>query len=217
MNPVEMRAAIEAILFVSDEPVSMDQLQTVFRGAEPGAIESALNELQRRHDEPGSGVMLRFVAGGWQLATRLEYHEQARRFLKERPACKLSMAALETLAIVAYRQPVTVPEILQIRGVKSSAVIKTLLEKKLIIARGRKKVLGSPMQYGTSREFLTYFGLGSLEELPSLEEFEDIFGDKADHVRQKDLFDLKLEGIRTVGAAAAPPEEDLLPGFDAEG
>jgi segregation and condensation protein B len=227
MNSQELKASIEAILFVSDEPVTPEQLRAVFPGAEPPDVETALAELQRRYDEPGSGIVLRFVAGGWRLATRLEYHEAARRFLKERPACKLSMAALETLAIVAYRQPVTVPEILQIRGVKSTAVIKTLLEKKLIIARGRKKVLGSPMQYGTSPEFLVYFGLGSLDELPSLEEFEDIFGDKADRIRQKDLFDLKFEGIRSFGAAgtaAAPPtepagrpvEEDFLPGLDLE-
>jgi segregation and condensation protein B len=121
-------------------------------------------------------LQLREIAGGWQIATRAEYHEEIRKFLKTRPNAKLSLAALETLAVIAYKQPVTVPEILEIRGVQSASAIKTLLDKKLIVAKGRKETVGRPMQYGTSKDFLIQFGLKDLSELPSIEDFEDLAG-----------------------------------------
>ena len=121
-------------------------------------------------------MQLREVAGGWQFATRAEYHEHVRAFLKSRPSAKLSIASLETLAVIAYKQPVTVPEILEIRGVQSPSSIKTLLDKKLIVAKGRKETVGRPMMYGTSKEFLLQFGLKDLTELPSVEDFQDLSG-----------------------------------------
>jgi segregation and condensation protein B len=121
-------------------------------------------------------LQLREVAGGWQFATRPEYHEHVRAFLKSRPSAKLSIASLETLAVIAYKQPVTVPEILEIRGVQSPSSIKTLLDKKLIVAKGRKETVGRPMMYGTSKEFLLQFGLKDLNELPSVEDFQDLAG-----------------------------------------
>jgi segregation and condensation protein B len=120
--------------------------------------------------------MLREVAGGWQFATRPEHHEHVRAYLKSKPSAKLSLAALETLAVIAYKQPVTVPEILEIRGVQSSSAIKTLLDKRLIIAKGRKETVGRPMMYGTSKDFLLQFGLKDLSELPNVEDFEDLSG-----------------------------------------
>jgi len=201
MELMELRAALEAILYVSDEPVTADQLAAVFPEIERRMLEEALGQLQEAFAAEGRGVILRYVAGGYRLSTRLEYHEYARRFLQSKPAFRLSMAALETLAIIAYRQPVTVPEILQIRGVKSTGAIKTLLEKKLIVARGRKKALGAPIQYGTSRDFLLHFGLGSLKELPTMEEFEEIFGEKAPASAQQSLFELKWVGLAEEGAA----------------
>jgi segregation and condensation protein B len=136
----ELMSIIEALVFVSDEPLTVK------------------------------------VAGGWQFATRPEHHEHVRAFLKSKPSAKLSLAALETLAVIAYKQPVTVPEILEIRGVTSSSAIKTLLDKRLIIAKGRKETVGRPMMYGTSKEFLMQFGLRDLGELPSIEDFEDLTG-----------------------------------------
>ena len=122
------------------------------------------------------GLQLREVAGGWQFATRAEYHEQVRAFLKTRPSAKLTIASLETLAVIAYRQPITVPEILEIRGVQSPSSIKTLLDKKLIVAKGRKDTVGKPMMYGTSKDFLLQFGLKDLSEFPSVEDFHDLSG-----------------------------------------
>ena len=118
----------------------------------------------------------RVVAAGWQIATRPEHHEQIRAYLKSRPSAKLSLASLETLAVIAYKQPVTVPEILEIRGVQSPSAIKTLLDKRLIVAKGRKETVGRPMMYGTSKEFLIQFGLKDLSELPSIEDFQDLAG-----------------------------------------
>jgi len=191
----QLKAAIEAILYVADEPVTLEKLQEAFPEAEAETLTAVLTDLQQAYAGESRGLTLRRLAGGYQLNTRLEYHEHVQKFLRTRPGFRLSMAALETLAIIAYKQPVTIPEILEIRQVKSPAAIKTLLEKKMIVPRGRKKALGAPIQYGTSREFLVQFGLDSLKDLPSLEEFEDIFGDKADTIRQKSLFDLKMRGI----------------------
>lgn len=172
-TPAELVSAVEALIFVADEPISTRMLAEVLE--EPkGAITAAVEQLAADYEERGSGLQLREVAGGWQIATRTELHEEIRRFLKTRPSAKLSIASLETLAVIAYKQPVTVPEILDIRGVQSATSIKTLLDKRLIVARGRKEAVGRPIQYGTSKEFLVQFGLKDLSELPSIEDFEDL-------------------------------------------
>ena len=137
-------------------------------------IEAAVEELKEEYETRESGLQLREIAGGWQISTRTEYHEEVRKFLKTRPSAKLSLAALETLAVIAYKQPVTVPEILEIRGVQSASAIKTLLEKRLIMMKGHKETVGRPMLYGTSKDFLIQFGLKDLTELPSIEDFEDL-------------------------------------------
>jgi segregation and condensation protein B len=128
-------------------------------GEDKGWVQVAVEELAKEFNERNGGLMLREVAGGWQFATRPEHHEHVRAYLKSKPSAKLSLAALETLAVIAYKQPVTVPEILEIRGVQSSSAIKTLLDKRLIIAKGRKETVGRPMMYGTSKDFLLQFGL----------------------------------------------------------
>ena len=140
------------------------------------AVEKALAELVEEYDARASGLQLREIAGGWQIATRAEHHENVRAYLKSKPSAKLSLASLETLAVIAYKQPVTVPEILEIRGVQSPSAIKTLLDKRLIVAKGRKETVGRPMMYGTSKEFLIQFGLKDLSELPSVEDFQDLAG-----------------------------------------
>jgi segregation and condensation protein B len=171
----ERSAIIEALIFVSEEPLSAKSLAEVLK-LDKAIVEEALDRLANEFNARQSGLQLREVAGGWQFATRPEYHEHVRTFLKTRPSAKLSIASLETLAVIAYRQPITVPEILEIRGVQSPSAIKTLLDKKLIVAKGRKETVGRPMMYGTSKEFLLQFGLKDLSELPSVEDFHDLSG-----------------------------------------
>lgn len=164
---------VEALIFVADEPLTVKVLAEVLE-EDRETIEAAVEGLKEEYDERESGLQLREIAGGWQISTRTEFHEEVRKFLKTRPNAKLSLAALETLAVIAYKQPVTVPEILEIRGVQSASAIKTLLEKRLIITKGHKEAVGRPMMYGTSRDFLIQFGLKDLSELPSIEDFEDL-------------------------------------------
>jgi segregation and condensation protein B len=174
-NAAERIAIIEALIFVSEEPLSVKTMAEVLR-EDRELVEVALAELAKEFNERNGGLQLRELAGGWQFATRAEYHEQVRAYLKSRPSAKLSIASLETLAVIAYKQPVTVPEILEIRGVQSPSSIKTLLDKKLIVAKGRKETVGRPMMYGTSKDFLIQFGLKDLSELPSMEDFQDLSG-----------------------------------------
>ena len=174
-STTDLVGAVEAIVFVADEPVTIKLLAEVL-GEDKQAIEASIEHLVSEYENRDSGLQIREVAGGWQIATKTEYHEEIRNFLKTRPSAKLSLAALETLAVIAYKQPVTVPEILEIRGVQSASAIKTLLEKRLIVTKGHKETVGRPMLYGTSKEFLLQFGLKDLSELPSMEDFQDLAG-----------------------------------------
>jgi segregation and condensation protein B len=169
----ELMAIAEALIFVSDEPLPVKILADVLE-EDKETVQSAIEELAKEYEEREGGLTLREIAGGWQISTRAEHHEEIKKFLKTRPSAKLSLAALETLAVIAYKQPVTVPEILEIRGVQSASAIKTLLDKRLIVAKGRKETVGKPMLYGTSKDFLLQFGLKDLSELPSIEDFEDL-------------------------------------------
>ena len=171
----ERAAIIETLIFVSDEPLSSKVIADVLK-EDREIVENTVTTLAEEFNSRNGGLQLREVAGGWQFATRPEYHEHVRAFLKTRPSAKLTIASLETLAVIAYRQPVTVPEILEIRGVQSPSSIKTLLDKKLIVAKGRKDTVGRPMMYGTSKDFLLQFGLKDLSELPSVEDFHDLSG-----------------------------------------
>ncbi len=169
----ELVAIVEALIFVADEPITVKLFAEVLE-EDRESIEAAVEGLKQEYETRESGLQLREIAGGWQISTRTEFHEEVRKFLKTRPSAKLSLASLETLAVIAYKQPVTVPEILEIRGVQSASAIKTLLDKRLIVAKGRKETVGRPMQYGTSKDFLIQFGLKDLSELPSIEDFEDL-------------------------------------------
>jgi segregation and condensation protein B len=173
----EMEAALEAILFVSSEPVSRTKLMELFEEGEREQAAEALEAVLARYSgDEGRGVLVEDVAGGVRLATRPEVVGWLRRFFDVSGGNKLSMAALETLAIIAYRQPMTGPEIQELRGVSAVGVLKTLLERRLVRIVGRKEVVGKPFLYGTTREFLVHFGLNSLKDLPPLEEFEETFG-----------------------------------------
>ena len=173
----EIEAALEAVLFVAAEPVDREKLLEIFGSQDRVAATAALERVIERYGGgPDKGVCIEEVAGGLRLVTRPELHGYLRKFFEVSGRTRLSMAALETLAIVAYRQPITGPEIQELRGVGPAGVLKTLLEKRLVRISGRKKVVGKPFLYRTTREFLMHFGLGSLDDLPPLEEFEEIFG-----------------------------------------
>ena len=174
MNPMELEGALEAIIYAADEPATLDQISKAV-GEEKTTVRAALDEMIAACASEDRGVEIRAVAGGYKVYTKPQHHEVVRRFIKSlRPPLRLTMPALETLAVIAYRQPVTGPEIQEIRGVNVSGVIKTLLEKRLIVTAGRKAVMGRPIMYRSSKEFLIRFGLSDLEELPSLKEFEQL-------------------------------------------
>jgi segregation and condensation protein B len=172
MTNEERKAALEAIIYAADEPATIDQLASAL-GDEKLAVQSSLDELFDSYANDGRGIEIREVAGGFKLYTKPQQHDVVRRFIKSlRPPLRLTMPALETLAVISYKQPVTGPEIGEIRGVNTSGVLKTLLDKRLITTAGRKEVIGRPILYRTSKEFLMRFGLSDLDELPSLKEFE---------------------------------------------
>ncbi len=173
-SPAERRALLEAILYVTDEPLSVDQIARGLEWPKP-EVELLLAELVAACQRPESGVEVRAIAGGYKVSTKPEHHDAVRRFVKtlKRPL-KLSLPALETLSVIAYKQPVTLPEIQEIRGVHAAGVIKTLMDRKLITTAGRKQVMGRPILYKTTREFLLQFGLNDLAELPTLKEFEEL-------------------------------------------
>jgi segregation and condensation protein B len=204
-----MEAALEAILFVSSEPVPRTKLLELFEEGEREEAAQALEAVLARYanEEEGRGVLVEDVAGGVRLATRPEVVGWLRRFFDVSGGNKLSMAALETLAIIAYRQPMTGPEIQELRGVSAAGVLKTLLERRLVRIVGRKEVVGKPFLYGTTREFLVHFGLNALKDLPPLEELEEAFGsgDSGEVARLAEL-----AGI-SPGAEAEP-----MPGEDRE-
>jgi len=174
MNPTELKGALEAIIYAADEPATLDQITNAV-GEEKSLVRATLDEMIAGYVGEDRGVEIRAVAGGYRFYTKPQHHDVVRRFIKSlRPPLRLTMPALETLAVISYRQPVTGPEIQEIRGVNVSGVVKTLLEKRLIVTAGRKAVMGRPILYRTSKEFLMRFGLSDLEELPSLKEFEQL-------------------------------------------
>jgi len=170
-----LKAMIEAIIYVAPEPVSLDAILKVLEGEERDRVKAQIEKLAQEFEQAGHGIEVRQVAGGYRFSSKPEHHEVLRKFVKSlKPLVRLSKPALETLAVIAYRQPVTVPEIESIRGVDCGGVIHTLLEKKLVVTAGRKNVVGRPILYRTSKEFLVHFGLKDTHELPSLKEFEEL-------------------------------------------
>jgi segregation and condensation protein B len=165
---------LEAIVYVTDEPLSAQQIAAALERP-IDVVKRTLDELVAEYARPEHGLGIREVAGGYKMATKAEHHEAVRAFVKKlTPPLKLSLAALETLAVIAYKQPVTTPEIIEIRGVQGAGVLKTLLDRKLIAESGRKNVVGKPILYKTTKEFLVQFGLKDLNELPTLKEFEEL-------------------------------------------
>ena len=187
-HSMSLKAKLEAIIYAAETPITLDHIFQLVKesvindGATDEAeaksvVRATLDDLVADYNAADHGVEIRQVAGGYRMSTKPEHHDVVRMFAKSlKPPIRLSLPALETLAVIAYKQPVTVPEILEIRGVQSPSAIKTLLDKRLIVAKGRKETVGRPMMYGTSKEFLIQFGLKDLTELPSIEDFQDLAG-----------------------------------------
>ena len=220
MTNEERKAALEAIIYAADEPATIEQLAAAL-DEEKLVVQSSLDELVASYAAEERGIEIRGVAGGYKMYTKPQHHDVVRRFIKSlRPPLRLTMPALETLAVIAYKQPVTAPEIGEIRSVNTSGVLKTLLDKRLITTAGRKEVIGRPILYKTSKEFLMRFGLSDLEELPSLKEFEALArealgsdeGVAPSEPSDESVLDAPRSAISTNGdaserAAATAPEE----------
>ena len=202
-SPERIAPAIEAVLFSSARPVRERDLAELL-DATAGAVTGALELLRGRTEEEGRGVRLEKVAGGWRFVTRPEFDALLRRFHEVSERSRLSLAALETLAIIAYRQPITLPEVQEIRGVNCASVLKTLFEKKLVTTAGKKAVVGTPFLYRTTPDFLMRFGLNELDELPRP---EDLDADLA----------ATLEAREIAAPTAGPPDIRVEPGEIADG
>ena len=183
---MSLKAQLEAIIYAAETPITLEQMVQLVKdtviaegvtddGEIKSRVRSSLEELAGEYGSPSHGIEIRQVAGGYRMSTKPEQHEVVRSFAKSlKPPIRLSLPALETLAVIAYKQPVTVPEINEIRGVDSGGVIGTLLDRKVITTAGRKQVIGRPILYKTTKEFLMRFGLKDVNELPSMEEFEKL-------------------------------------------
>ena len=198
METNELRAALEAILFVSNEPVSVDSLVEAL-GESKESVTAQLDAIKATLEANVGGFMLEQTAGGYRFATRAEHEAILKKYFARKGENRLSIAALETLAIVAYRQPITAPEVSDIRGVNSTAVVRTLLERRLVRVAGRKNVVGSPFLYRTTREFLVHFGLNDIRDLPRLGEFGDLVGET-----------ISEELVDSIGEPQTPNEEPLV-------
>src|SRR3984885_14639380 len=214
---MSLKAQLEAIIYAAETPITLEQMiqlvkaTVIAEGASKEAadeaemksvVRSCLEELSGEYGGPDHGIEIRQVAGGYRMSTKPEQHEVVRAFAKSlKPPIRLSLPALETLAVIAYKQPATVPEISDIRGVDSSGVIATLLERKLITTAGRKAVIGRPILYKTTKEFLLRFGLKDVNELPSMEEFEKLVSESF----QSDLWPLP-EAAPGSQPDSSPPE-----------
>src|SRR5574341_826163 len=210
LPPQEIRALLEALIFASHEPLTAKQIGQVLQGVPKDAWKAALEELKQEYARDGRGLQLVEVAGGWQITTRPEYNDWIRELIDPKAPTRLSIQALETLAVIAYKQPVTLPEIIELRGVKSGGVLKTLLEKRLIRIMGRKEVVGRPMLYGTTKQFLLHFGLKDLGELPRIEEFAEVLGEEVDVAGLKRA----IESPLPVDTPLSDPEGEQIPLFE---
>lgn len=173
-DEAQRRALLEAIVYVAEDPLTLEQIAGGLELPQD-VVEKDLDAMMSEYGQSARGIEIRMIAGGYKMSTKAEHHEGVRGFVRTlRPKLKLSLPALETVAVIAYKQPITLPEIQAIRGVNVTGVIHTLLDRKLISTAGRKKVIGRPMLYRTTKEFLIQFGLKDLSELPSLKEFEEL-------------------------------------------
>jgi segregation and condensation protein B len=206
----QVRAVLEALVFAAPQPLTPKEIGRVLQGVPREEWQKQLEELQADYARDERGLQIVEVAGGYQITTRPEYNDWVRELLDPRTPTRLSIQALETLAVIAYKQPVTLPEIIELRGVKSGGVVKTLLEKRLIRITGRKEVVGRPMLYGTTKQFLLHFGLKDLDELPKIEEFAEVLGEEVDVVGLKKA----IESPLPVQVGLSDPDGEQIPLFE---
>jgi segregation and condensation protein B len=210
MAPEEIRAIVEALIFASPDPITPKTLYKLLSNETKDAVSAAINELRADYlSRPGLSFVE--IAGGYQIVTRPELHEWVRRLFHERSTQKLSVAALESLAVIAYRQPVTALEVTEIRGVNASGVLGTLLERNLIKIVGRKNVVGRPFMYGTTKEFLIRFGLKDLGDLPKIEDMAEALGfdppaGLIEQTPREEVLPLEEPDAIAEGAPSAPDE-----------
>lgn len=210
---MSLKPQIEAIIYAAETPITLDQIVSLLKDPETttddadlkSQAHAAIEELIADYSSESHGIELRQIAGGYRMSTKPEQHDLVRSFAKSlKPPIRLSLQALETLAVIAYKQPVTVPEISEIRGVDSSGVIATLLDRKLITTSGRKDVIGRPILYKTTKEFLLRFGLKDVNELPSMEEFEKLVSESF----QSDLLPVETQPPQEAPSGVADDESD---------
>jgi len=201
MTETELKPIVEALIYVAEEPITETTLVTLLGREHKDGIRAVIAGLIQQYQNSEHGIEIKEIANGYKMATKAEHHEWVRKYVKHQtPPTKLSLAALETLAVIAYKQPVTVPEIQEVRGVNAVGVLKTLIDKELVTTAGRKNVIGRPILYKTTKEFLVQFGLKNLDELPSLEEFEQL--------TQTALAD-NLAGAFNLAQAEATPQDRI--------
>jgi segregation and condensation protein B len=216
---MSLKAKIEAIIYAAETPITLDQIVELVKDSVEGVngtqlrsqVLLAVGELKAEYAVDAHGIEIRELAGGYRMSTKPEQHDVVRAFAKSlKPPIRLSLPALETLAVIAYKQPVTVPEISEIRGVDSSGVIATLLDRKLITTSGRKDVVGRPILYKTTKEFLLRFGLKDVNELPSMEEFEKLVAEsfQSDLLPQAGTEETARRSQTSPQDETAPPEEN---------
>jgi segregation and condensation protein B len=210
LPPQHVRAVLEALVFAYPQPITPREIARVLQGVPREEWERQLEELRADYARDERGLQVVEVAGGFQITTRPEYNDWVRELLDPRTPTRLSIQALETLAVIAYKQPVTLPEIIELRGVKSGGVVKTLLEKRLIRIMGRKEVVGRPILYGTTKQFLLHFGLKDLDELPKIEEFAEVLGEEVDVAGLKRA----IESPLPVPVGLSDPEGEQIPLFE---
>jgi segregation and condensation protein B len=209
--PDLLRAVLEAVIFATGEPVQPREIAEAFRGLDEEAVERALDELSAAYERGEGGLLLERVAGGFRLATQPRVGAWVRQYFRQRNRTRLSPAALETLAIVAYRQPVTSPEIQAIRGVDPSGAMRSLLDKRMVRILGKKRVVGNPLLYGTTKQFLIHFGLNTLEDLPAIEDFEELVGDLGEEslFKTEETAEPDPDPVSATEAAAQPLAETV--------
>lgn len=216
MEKTEVKRIVEALLFAADQPISEKDFKTILGEIiDEYNIEQLIQELNAECERTGSPIEIKFVAGGWQMATRKEFSSWIRRLYREKTTLKLSNSALETLSVIAYKQPITRSDIEEIRGVECGGVLETILERKLVKIVGRKETIGRPLLYGTTQEFLKHFGLGHLSELPSI---EDVASGENPLAKAEDTPELPFErqhaAVVMTESAPVPADDAPAESFD---
>jgi len=212
MEKIELKSLMEALLFTATEPLNLDHFTSVISETSKEELKETLEEMQAEYDTRQAGFVLREIAGGYQMHSNPRWHSQIQALFSKPLVTRLSRSALETLAVIAYKQPITLPEISEIRSCNAAGAVKTLLECNFTRVLGRKRVVGRPFLYGTTREFLVHFGLKDLSEMPQLEEFEELIGEKLSpeifHPTETAEMELEPAGTPEVQAVAEPELEE---------